>query len=72
MAPLSINAFTSTILPSYFQIKIERQIELDLNPKISIGAIIKKEGGIGLSSSFKKMHDDQKEKHEKQLLQSGS
>ena len=72
MAPLSINAFTSTILSSYFQIKIERQIELDLNPKISIGAIIKKEGGIGLSSPFKKMHDDQEEKHEKQLLQSGS
>ena len=61
---LFINALASPmILPSCFQIEIGRQIELDLNPKINIGAIMKKEGSIGLSTPFKKMYDDQEVKH---------
>ena len=62
VAPLSINIFALAILPSCFQIKIGRQIELDLNLEINTGAIIKEEGSIGLSP-LKKMHDDQGEKH---------
>ena len=58
MAPLSINAFAPTILPSCFQIKIGKQIELNLDLEINIGAIVKEEGSIGLSPPFKKTHDD--------------
>ena len=59
IAPLSINAFAPTILPSYIQIKMGRQIELVLNPEINTGAIVKEKDGIGPSPPFKKMHDDQ-------------
>ena len=59
IAPLSINIFASTILPSYFQIEIGRQIELVLDPEINTGAIVKEEDGIGPSPPFKKIHDDQ-------------
>ena len=63
IAPLSISAFAPTILPSCFQIEMERQIELVLDPEINTGAIMKEEDGIGPSSPFKKMHDDQGEKY---------
>ena len=56
--------FAPIILPSYFQIKIGRQIELVLHPEINTGAIVKKEGSVGPSPLFKKTHDDQEEKHE--------
>ena len=61
IAPLSINAFAPTILPSYFQIKMKRQIELVLNPEINTEAILKEEDGVGPSPPFKKTHDDQGE-----------
>ena len=63
ISSLSINAFASTILPSYFQIKMGKWIELVLDPEINIGAIVKEEDGVGPSPSFKKMHDDQGEKY---------
>ena len=63
VAPLSINVFASMILPSYFQIKMGRWIELVLDLKINTGAIVKEEDGIGPSPPFKKMHDDQGEKY---------
>ena len=63
VAPLSINVFAPTILPSCFQIKMGRQIELVLNPEINTGAIMKEEGGIGPSPPFEKMHDDQEGKY---------
>ena len=63
VTPLSINAFTPMILPSCFQIKMGRQIELDLDLEINTGAIVKKEGSVGPSPPFKKTHDDQGEKH---------
>ena len=62
IAPLSINAFAPMILPSYFQIKIGRWIELVLNLETNTGAIIKEKDGIGPSPPFKKTHDDQGEK----------
>ena len=42
---------------------MERWIELDLNPEIDTGAIMKEEDGIGPSPPFEKTHDDQGEKH---------
>ena len=63
VAPLSINVFAPTILPSYFQIKMGRRIELVLDPEINTGTIVKEEDGIGPSPPFKKMHDDQREKY---------
>ena len=71
MAPLPINTFTPMILPSYFQIEIGRQIELDLDLEINTGAIVKEEGGIDPSSPFKKTHNYQEEKHGAWLLQLG-
>ena len=68
IASLSINAFAPTILPSYFQIKMGRQIELVLDLEINTGAIMKEEGGVGPSPPFKKMHDDQEEKYRAWLL----
>ena len=63
IAPLSINVFAPTILPSCFQIKMGRRIELVLDPEINTGAIVKEEDGVGPSSPFKKTYDDQGEKY---------
>ena len=63
VAPLSINAFAPTILPSCFQIEIGRQIKLVLDLEINTRAIVKKKNGIGPSPPFKKTHDDQAGKH---------
>ena len=63
IAPLSINAFALTILLSYFQIEMGRQIELVLDPEINTGAIVKEKNGVGPSPPFKKTHDDQGEKY---------
>ena len=63
ISPLSISVFAPTILPSYFQIEMGRWIELVLNSEINIRAIMKEEDGVGPSSPFKKMHDDQEEKY---------
>ena len=63
VAPMSINVFAPTIVPSCFQIKMGSQIELVLDLEINTGAIMKEEDGIGPSPPFKKMHDDQGEKY---------
>ena len=62
IAPLSINMFAPTILPSCFQIKMGKQIELVLDLEINTGAIVE-EDGVGPSPPFKKTHDDQGEKY---------
>ena len=63
VAPLSISVFAPTILPFCFQIEIGRQIELVLDSKINTGAIVKEEDGIGPSSPFKKIYDNQGDKY---------